>query len=113
MPAYVGAVACPWALQTKVNGMPWPAYVRAPGMTWCVPCLPWGVPRHGMAGLGGCLGIPWPALGGCQGMPWPALVGTFAFLAWPWGVPSHAMVGLSGCLGIPWPALGGAKACHG
>jgi hypothetical protein len=58
--------------------MPWPSYVRAHGMTWCVPCpalaaLPWGVPRHAMAGLGGCLGIPWVAalvglVEGCRGM---------------------------------------------
>jgi len=106
----VGTVACPWALQTEVSGMPWPALV-------CVVA---------------CHGLPWLALachGGLQGMPWPALVRAVAFLGllpwWAWwkgvvacplalqtevsGMPQLALV----CRGMPWPALGGAVASHG
>lgn len=94
------AVACPWAPQTEVSGMPH-------GLPWCV---------------------TWPALGGCQGMPWPAWVEGCRGM--PVGTTKPRLVACHGLpLGVPWHAFGGAtpvgavaclggchgaaKACHG
>lgn len=113
------AVACPWAPQTEVSGMPWPALVCA------LACLG-GVPRHATAGLGGRVpcharghyktevsGMPWPAFGGavachggCQGTPWLALGVRPRWVPWhalvgAMGLPRHAVACLAGCHGLP------------
>lgn len=163
--AYAGVVACPWALQTEVSGMPCgqPVWVprhahghHKPRLVWpalvCdLACLG-GVPRHAMAGLGGRVpwharghyetevsGMPWPAFGGavachggCQGTPWLALGVRPRWVPWhalvgAMGLPRHALACLAGCHGlpclVPWGCQGmpwlallgamvGAMACH-